>query len=109
MFHDGAYKTVLDTIRIAAANAEADLAEWLAPHLPHPAEAKKTVANLFVAPGRVRVGSRTIAVDLAPAGTAPEHHAFTQLFRAVNAANLRLPGDSRRRFLRFGSQLRPDG
>lgn len=105
VFHDAAYKTVLDTIRIAAANAEADLAEWLAPHLPHPAEAKKTVANLLVAPGQVRVGSRTIAVDLAPAGTRPEQRAFDQLFRAVNAANLRLPGDPGRRLLRFGSQL----
>ncbi len=105
VFHPGEYKTVLDTIRIAGANAEADLAEWLAPHLPKPAEAKKTIANLLVAPGRVDVGSRTVRVDLAPAGTGPELAAFRELFRAVNGANLRLPGDPARRLLRFGAQL----
>jgi transposase-like protein len=105
VYHPGGYKTVLDTVRIAAANAEADLAEWLAPHLPRATEAKKTVANLFAAPGRVRVGSRTVRVDLAPAGTGPEHRAFAELFRTVNAADLRLPGDPRRRVLRFRSQI----
>ena len=105
VFHPGEYKTVLDTVRIAGANAEADLAEWLAPHLPRPAEAKKTIANLFVAPGRVDVGSRTIHVTLAPAGTDPEHRAFGELYRSVNGADLRLPGDPRRRVLRFGSQV----
>lgn len=105
VFHPGEYKTVLDTVRIAAANAEADLAEWLAPHLPRPAEAKKTLANLFVAPGRVDVGARTIRVALAPAGTGPEHRAFGQLYRAINGVNLRLPGDPGRRVLRFGSQV----
>jgi len=109
VYHLGAYKTVLDTVRIAAANAEADLAAWVAPHLPRAAEAKKAIANLLVAPGRVRVGSRTIAVDLAPAGTGPEHRAFGAFFRAVNAANLRLPGDPRRRLLRFRSQIQRDG
>jgi transposase-like protein len=104
VYHTGAYKTVLDTVRIAAANAEADLAEWLAPHLPRAAEAKKTISNLLVAPGRVRVGSRTITVALAPAGTGPEQRAFAELFRTINAANLRLPGDAHRRLLRFGSQ-----
>jgi hypothetical protein len=106
VYHLGTYKTVLDTIRIAAANAEADLTEWLGPHLPRAAEAKKTIANLFHAPGRVRVGSRTVHVDLAPAGTRPEHLAFGELFRIVNAADLRLPGDPHRRRLRFGSQIR---
>jgi hypothetical protein len=105
VYHPGAYKTVLDTVRIAAANAEADLAEWLAPHLPRAAEAKKTLANLFVAPGRVHVGARTIRIDLAPAGTTSEHRAFAALFAAVNRADLILPGDSNRRMLRFGSQL----
>ena len=105
VFHVAEYKTVLDTVRIAAANAETDLAEWLAPHLPRAAEAKKTLANLLVAPGRVEVGARTISIDLAPAGTAPEHRAFGQLYRIVNSANLRLPGDPARRVLRFGSQL----
>ena len=105
VYHSAAYKTVVDTVRIAAANAEADLAEWLAPHLPRATEAKKTVANLLVAPGCVRVGSRTVQVALAPAGTGAEHRAFAELFRSINAANLRLPGDPLRRVMRFGSQI----
>jgi len=48
--HDPLYKTTLDTIRIACANAEADLAAKLAPHLPKPREAKKLLATLFAAP-----------------------------------------------------------
>jgi hypothetical protein len=101
--HDGRAKTVLDTVRIACANVEADLAAALAPHLPRPAEAKKTLANLFAAPGRVRVGLRTIAVDLAPAGTATERAAFRELLAALNREKLSLPGDERRRRLRFRS------
>lgn len=105
VYHRGAYKTVLDTIRIACANAEADLAETLAPLLPRAAEAKMTIGNLLAAPGRVQAGARTIRVDLAPAGTGPEQDAFRQFFAKVNAADLRLPGDPRRRALRFGAQL----
>jgi hypothetical protein len=101
--HDGRAKTVLDTVRIACANVEADLAAALAPHLPRAAEAKKTLANLFAAPGRVRVGLRTIAVDLAPAGTATERDAFRELLATLNREKLSLPGDARRRQLRFRS------
>lgn len=101
--HDGRAKAVLDTVRIACANVEADLAAALAPHLPRPEEAKKTLANLFAAPGRVRVGIRTIAVDLAPAGTALERDAFRELLAALNRQKLSLPGDQRRRRLRFRS------
>ena len=53
----------------------------------------------------VRVGSRTIRVALAPAGTAPEQRAFAAFFAQINAANLRLPGDSPARRLRFTAQL----
>ena len=94
---------MLDTVRIACANVEADLAAALARHLPRPAEAKKTLANLFAAPGRIRVGLRTIAVDLAPAGTAAERAAFRELLAALNREQLSLPGDTRRRRLSFRS------
>ncbi len=57
--HESGSKTVLDTLRIACANAEADLAALLASRLPRATEAKKTLANLLAAPGRVRVGLRT--------------------------------------------------
>jgi hypothetical protein len=103
--HDGGTKTVLDTIRIACAKVESDLAAALAPLLPRAAEAKKTLATLFAAPARVRVGLRTIAVDLAPAGTALERLAFRKLLDRVTRENLTLPGDERRRRLRFRSQI----
>ncbi len=103
--HDGGTKAVLDTVRIACANVETDLANALAPLLPRAAEAKKTLANLFAAPGRVRVGLRTIAVDLAPAGTALERAAFGELFATLNREKLSLPGDERRRRLVFRSQI----
>ncbi len=105
VYHSTEYKAVLDTIRIACANAESDLAELLGPELPRAEEVKKTLANLFAAPGNVRVDSRTIRVALQPAGTAAEHAAFAVFFGKVNAANLTLPGDPRGRRLRFRSQL----
>jgi hypothetical protein len=103
--HDGAYKTVLDTIRIACANAESELAAQLAPHLPRPAEAKKTLANLLAAPGSIDVRRDAIHVVLAPAATRPELAAFEVLLVSVNATRLTLPGDRRRRPLRFQLQL----
>lgn len=102
--HDGHYKTALDTIRIACANAESDLACALAPHLPNPAEAKQALANLFVAPGDVRVSKRTIWVTLQPAATAAELDAFDKLFAVVNGWNLTLPGDPEHRRLRFRAE-----
>ena len=103
--HDGRVKTVLDTLRIACANVEGDLANELGTLLPRATEAKKTLANLFAAPGRIRVGLRTIAVDLAPAGTDLERSAFATFLEAVNRKKLVLPGDDRRRRLRFRSRI----
>ena len=77
--HDGRVKMVLDSVRIACANVESELASELAPHLSKPREAKKTLANLFAAPGRIRVGLRTIAVDLAPAAKPIERIAFASI------------------------------
>ena len=91
----------LDTIRIACANAESDLAAELAPHIPRAAEAKKTLANLLAAPGNIRVGKRTINVCLLPAGTGPEQRAFSALLGVVNGWRLTLPGDQRGRRLCF--------
>lgn len=105
VYHPAAYKTVLDTIRIAAANAEAELAAVLAPKLRRPTEAKKALANLFAAPGAVRVNDKSITVTLSPAGTADEQYAFEALFDVVNRWNLTLPGDDKCRSLRFRSQL----
>lgn len=101
--HRGAYKALLDTVRVACANIEADLAALLAPHLPKPAEAKKTLAVLFAAPGRVRVSPRTITITLAPAGSAVEHKAYRYFWNAVNRLHLALPADPKRRRLRFQS------
>jgi hypothetical protein len=70
--HDGRYKTVLDTIRIACVNAEADLAGEIAPYLPRPAEAKKVLANLLASPGNIAPTRSAIRVVLAPAGTSTE-------------------------------------
>jgi hypothetical protein len=99
--HTVEYKMTLDTIRIACANAESDLAAELSLHLPRAAEAKKTLANLFAAPGDIRLGKRTIDVCLLPAGTKPEQRAFSALLGVVNRWKLTLPGDHRGRRLRF--------
>jgi hypothetical protein len=102
--HLGHYKTVIDTLRVALANIESELATRLAPHLPRPAEAKKTLANLLAAPGYVRISSGRIHVDLAPAATAPEREAFDHLLRELDGLELTLPGDPERRILRFRTQ-----
>ena len=99
--HELEYKLVIDTIRIACANAESDLATALAPLLPHGDEAKKALANLFGAPGRVHVGPKTITVTLQPAGTNAERNAFGAFFRMLNQRHLALPGDQTGRALRF--------
>ncbi len=105
VYHPGQYKTLLDTIRIASANAESELAAVLQPHLRRPREAKKALANLFAAPGDVRVNGRSITVTLMPAGTPNEQRAFQRLFEVVNRLKLTLPGDTKRRPLRFRSHL----
>lgn len=100
--HLGEYKTVVDTVRVACANAESELAARIGPHLDRPAEAKKLLAALFSAPGRVRVGQRAISVDLAPAASRRERKAIAALLRDVSAMALTLPGDPRP--LRFRAQ-----
>jgi transposase len=104
MYHPGEYKTVIDTLRIALANAESDLATWLAPHLRNPREAKKTLATLLAAPGVVQLGARTVKVTLAPAGTARDQAGFAALLDRVNAIKPTLPGDPSGRRLLFKVQ-----
>jgi len=103
--HDGKVKLSVDTIRIACANVESELAGLLAPRLAKPREAKKTLANLFAAPGRIRVKLRTISIELAPASTHKEQLAFNAMLEEINRRKLTLPGDALRRKLRFRSQI----
>jgi len=105
VYHPGEYKTVLDTLRIACANVESELACELAPHLRKPAEAKKALGNLLAAPGEVRVNERSITVSLAPAARKDEREAFDALAKLVSRLRLTLPGDPHGRPLRFKSQL----
>lgn len=99
--HTPEYKGLVDVVRIACANVESELAAMLAPLLPRPREAKKVLANLFAAPGSIRVSQRTIRVTLEPAATNGEREAFTALVEQLADAKLTLPGDPRRRRLRF--------
>ena len=103
--HSSHYKTVLDTIRIACANAESELALMLAPELPRPAEAKKTLANLFAAPGDVHVRDDAIHIILRPAASHSERLAFNSMLADLNCHKLSLPGDTRQRPLRFRVQV----
>jgi hypothetical protein len=103
--HPDEYKMVLDTIRMACANVETDLASLLAPHLTVPAEAKRALANIFVAPGCVHVDTQRITVALLPAGTKSEMRAFGAFLGRCNRLRLTLPGDPARRPLRFRLQL----
>jgi len=63
--------------------------------MTRPREAKKLLANLFASPGDVRVGSRSIRVDLAVAANDAELAALADLVEEVNALRLTLPGDQR--------------
>lgn len=99
--HDPSYKFVVDTVRIACANAESDLASDLGSHLPRAAEAKKTLANLLAAPGRVSVSRKSISITLHPAGSQREREAFALMLGMVNRRRLILPGDPERRPVRF--------
>lgn len=101
VLHPGQYKMVIDTLRIALANAESDLAAWLGPELPRATEAKKALAKLLDSPGSIRLNRRTITVALEPAGTSAELHAFDSLLGRLNALALHLPGDPSGRSLRF--------
>jgi hypothetical protein len=99
--HPGKLKLVVDTLRAALGFAETNLAALLAPHLPKPREAKKTLQNLLSAPGTVAYRATSIGVRLRPAATPAERMAFAVLLRGVNARRLTLPGDPQRRALRF--------
>lgn len=104
VYHTGALKMLVDTFRIVAANVEADLAERIAPYLHKPQEAKKVIANVFAAPGSVVVTSNEIRVRLAPAANRSERAAIGRLLAQVTTLALMLPGDTRRRMLRFELQ-----
>ena len=99
--HRRHYKACLDTLRIALANAESDLAARLAPHLPRATEVKKTLKNLLVAPGSVRLNKNYIAVTLSPACTSTERRAFEAFLDEINQLSLNLPGDRQGRRLSF--------
>jgi len=103
--HPAHVKTVVDTLRIACANAESDLAGELALTLSKPAEAKKALANLLQAPGHVRVNGQSVSITLLPAATPDEAVAFEELLNEVNRWGLVLPGDPKRRALRFRAQI----
>lgn len=99
--HTNGYKSLIDTVRIACANAESDLATMLAPSLPRPREAKKILANLFAASGTIRVSKQSIRVTLEPAANNGERDALASFLERLDHANLILPGDPERRQLRF--------
>lgn len=102
--HTSEYKTTLDTLRTACANAESDLAGELATHLRRPPEAKRVLHNLLSAPGSISVGARSITVTLSPAGTRNEMKAFAALLRVVSRWGLTHPGDPKHRCLHFKTQ-----
>lgn len=102
--HDPEYKLLLDTVRIACANVESELAAEVGAHLRKPAEAKRVLRNVFVAPGDVAVSPATLTVTLAPAGTRTELNAIAAMLEDVNERRLSLPGDRAGRHLRFQLQ-----
>jgi hypothetical protein len=102
--HTGELKAVVDTIRIVCANAETDLAVALAPWLRRPREAKKVIANLLAAPGRIDVTPTEIRIRLAPAANRSERAALDHLLAEVSRWNLTLPGDARCRPIRVQLQ-----
>lgn len=104
VYHDTHYKTFIDTVRIACANVESDLANELAPYLNKKAEAKKALQNLFSSSGDIRVNGKSISIAIDPIGRKDEVKALYSLFKIVNRWNLTLPGDPEKRHLRFKSQ-----
>lgn len=84
-------------IRIACANAEAELAAYMT----RPREAKKLLSNVFAAPATVSVTGHAIHVRLAPAANKAELIAISHLFTALNQRGLILPSDHKRLPLRF--------
>ena len=102
--HTTEYKTLIDTLRVAGANAEAELADRLAPHLKRPKEAKRCLQNLLAATGDIKVGKNSIAITLDPPGTSNERAAIRGLLATANRWSLHHPGDPKRRPLRFRVQ-----
>lgn len=102
--HEPAYKLLVDTVRIACANAESELAAAVGAHLRKPQEAKRVLRNLFLAPGDVWVTPTTLTVRLAPAGTSTELNALAELLAELTRRRLALPGDRPGRRLRFRLQ-----
>ena len=105
MHHEDEYKAVIDTIRTACINAEAELATELASAMARPREAKRLLRNLFSAPGDLRVTANFIEVVLDVAANADERAALNALCRTVNAWKLAHPGDAAARPLRFRTQI----
>ncbi len=99
--HDTHYRTFVDTVRIACANVESDLAAELSPHLNKKTEAKRVLKNLFSSPGDIRVNGKTVTITIDPIGRKDEREALNILFRNLNRWNLTLPGDPKSRVLRF--------
>ena len=102
--HPGEYKMALDSVRIACANAESDLAATLAEAMSLPGEAKKLLANVLQAPGHIVAGKSVITVRLAPAANRKEREAIITLLAHCNRQNLTLPGDASQRPIRFQAQ-----
>ena len=102
--HPGEYKMAIDSIRIACANAESDLAATLAEAMGLPGEAKKLLANVLQAPGHVVAGHSVINVRLAPAANRKEREAIDTLLAHCNRQKLTLPGDASMRPIRFQAQ-----
>lgn len=102
--HPDDYKMTLDSVRIACANAESDLAATLAEAMALSGEAKKLLANVLRAPGHVVAGKSVITVRLAPAANRNERDAIAALLARCNRQKLTLPGDRERRPIRFQSQ-----
>lgn len=102
--HTAQLKIIGDVIRVVCANVESDLAALLASHLERPREAKKVLANIFAAPGRVAVTEQAIHVRLAPAANPSERAAIRSFFTAINQRDLILPSDPKRLPLRFELQ-----
>lgn len=102
--HTGQLKRIVDVVRIVCANAESELAALIAPYMKRPREAKKVIANILAAPGRVTVTDQTIHVRLAPAANRSERKAIQHLFTAINQQALVLPSDPKCLPLRFELQ-----
>ena len=102
--HTAQLKIIGDVIRVVCANVESDLAALLASHLDRPREAKKVLANIFAAPGRVTVTEQAIHIRLAPAANPAERVAIRYFFTAINQRDLILPSDPNRLPLRFELQ-----